>query len=322
MTLNVHLLHTPEESHLVYLQQKLESSIHLTTGDDDILTNVHILIAGRPQPEQIKDKPDLHTILIPFAGVPKETSELLSDFPHIALHNLHHNAPMTGEMALALLLATAKHLLPIDRTFRMHDWRPRYDTVPSVILDGKTLLIIGYGSIGRYVGRVCEAMGMNVIGIRRTANQAEGIFPPNVLQELLPQTQAVLIATPATPETEGMIGADELALLPKGAILVNVGRGMVVEQKALYDALKSGHLFGAGIDVWYNYPQSVEVRQNTPPADYPFHELDNVVMSPHRAGGGGTDEVEYRRMNALAESLNAVARGDSMPHRVNLETGY
>lgn len=322
MTLNVHFLHSPDDLHLTYLGDKLNDSIRVTTGSDDIPNDVHILIAGRPKREQISDKPNLHTILIPFAGLPKETGELLRDFPHIAVHNLHHNAPMTAEMALALLLATAKHILPIDRTFRTHDWRPRYQSIPSVILDGKTLLVIGYGSIGQYVGRVCEAMGMKIIGIRRTANPAENVYLPSALPELLPQAQVVLIATPATPETESMIGERELALLPQGAILVNVGRGTVVDQKALYDALKSGHLFGAGIDVWYNYPQSVDARENTQPAEYPFHELDNVVMSPHRAGGGGVDEVEYRRMDALAESLNALTQGELMPHRINLEAGY
>jgi phosphoglycerate dehydrogenase-like enzyme len=108
--------------------------------------------------------------------------------------------------------------------------------------------------------------------------------------------------------------------MPPGGILVNVGRGSVVDQGALYAALKTGHLHAAGLDVWYNYPEKPEKRERIPPADFPFHELDNVVMSPHR--GGGSDQTEVLRMTHLAASLNAAARGEQIPHRVDLAAGY
>jgi phosphoglycerate dehydrogenase-like enzyme len=125
---------------------------------------------------------------------------------------------------------------------------------------------------------------------------------------------------PLTDQTRGLIGEKEISLLPDHAILVNIGRGPVVDQGALYHALKDGKLHSAGIDVWYNYPPDEDARANTPPADYPFHELDNIVMSPHR--GGGAAEVEVLRMTHLAELLNAVARGGPVPNKVDLEAGY
>ncbi|MBS1250380.1 MAG: D-3-phosphoglycerate dehydrogenase [Chloroflexi bacterium] len=117
-----------------------------------------------------------------------------------------------------------------------------------------------------------------------------------------------------------MIGAEELALLPEQAVLVNVSRGPIVEQGPLYEALKTGKLYGAGLDVWYNYPHAEEERENTPPADYPFHELENVVMSPHR--GGSTQATQRLRVTHLAKMLNAAANGEEMQNKIDLKRGY
>ena len=123
-------------------------------------------------------------------------------------------------------------------------------------------------------------------------------------------------------ETRGLIGETELALMSDSAILVNVGRGPVVDESALYLALRDGTLHAAGLDVWYNYPTDEPGRSATRPSEYPFHELDNVVMSPHRAGAPHTPETESLRMRALADLLNAAARGEPIPNRVDLVLGY
>ncbi len=111
-----------------------------------------------------------------------------------------------------------------------------------------------------------------------------------------------------------------MALLPPQAILVNVGRGPIVVEKALYQALCNGALYAAGLDVWYNYPADKASRSNTPPSQYPFHELDNVVMSSHR--GGLTTEVEAERLTHLTTLLNAAAQDKPMPNRVDLAARY
>lgn len=317
----IHLLYIPQQ--LDVLRERLDADVTITTGGDSVPEGTQILVAGRPQPDHLRDS--IHTLIIPFAGLPASTRELLADYPQVAVYNLHHNAPMTAEMAFALLLASAKKLIPVDRRFREHDWTPRYEPVVSLILEGKTALIVGYGAVGQRVGAMCRAFGMNVIATRRTVrtdDDPQTVYPASHLLDLLPRAHALIVCTPGTPETEGMIGEREIRALPPGAVLVNVGRGAVVDQHALYAALKDGHLHAAGLDVWYTYPQDVDSRSHTPPADVPFHELDNVVMSPHRAGGGGAEEVEYRRMVALAETLNPLLRGDPAPHRVDPSRGY
>ena len=319
----VHYLYPPKMEALALLEGRLDPDVQLTFGPDlPEGADYQILVAGRPTHETLRASPELKVLVIPYAGVSDITRQTLAEYPHVRVHNLHHNAAPTAEMAITLLLAAAKFLVPIDRAMRVHDWRPRYQPNPAVLLEGKTALILGYGAIGQHVGRVLRAMGTRVLGVRRNPSPDDSaeIYPVTALPELLPQADILMVTLPLTPETEGMIGEKELALLPAGAILTNVGRGAVVDQKALYDALKTGYLYAAGLDVWYNYPPDEAARECTPPADYPFHELDNVVMSPHR--GGGSMETEQIRMEHLALTLNAAARGEPIPNPVDLEAGY
>ena len=309
------------------LQTRLDPSIHLITGTDlPDPAGYHILISGRPTRQQIEASPNLRAVLIPWAGLPAAMRDLMRDFPHISLHNLHHNFIPTGETALMLLLTAAKQILPIERKFRQHDWRPRYLPNPALMLSGKTILILGYGTIGQYVGRVAAAMGMQVIGVRRHPEKSSQdttgaeIYAPEALPSLLPRANVLMITLPLTAETEGLIGAKELNLLPDQAILVNVGRGPVVDQQALYQALETGKLHSAGIDVWYTYPPDEDSRASTPPADYPFHTLENIVMSPHR--GGGSMEVEIIRMQEIARVLNTALQNNALPNQIDLERGY
>jgi phosphoglycerate dehydrogenase-like enzyme len=325
--MRVHLLDVPEAGALKELQSGLDPAIQLSMGRSlPQPADYEILVGGRPWKDWFTASPVLRTLIIPFAGLPPATRELLLGFPQIAVHNLHHNAGLTAETAVALLLAAAKFLLPFDRDLRRNDWTRRYQPNPSLLLDGKTALVLGFGAIGQRIGRVCHALGMRVLGVRRRAGAPEGldypaeVYPLEALPALLPQAQVLAAALPGTPETDGMLGDRELRALPAGAVLVNVGRAALIDQAALYRALADGHLRGAGLDVWYRYPESVEKRSQTAPADYPFHELDNVVLSPHR--GGAADETETLRMRALADLLNRAARGEALPGRVDVAAGY
>ncbi|MGJ3237313.1 MAG: NAD(P)-dependent oxidoreductase [Anaerolineae bacterium] len=324
MSLSVHFGYTPDDDARAYLQQELDDTVRVSYGEDaPPEARYQLLIAGRPSVALLEASTHLRHLLIPFAGLPAVTAERLRNYPHVSVHNLHHNAPPTAEMALALLMAVARLLIPADRVFRQHDWTPRYDPYPSVMLYGKTALILGYGSIGEHLGTILKAIGMRVLGIRRRHHDAQqGIYPPDALHDLLPQAQVLIVALPGTPDTEGLIGERELARLPQGAMVVNVGRASVIDQHALYQALRSEHLHGAGSDVWYHYPPDEASRTHTPPADVPFHELDRMVMSPHRGGGGGNAEIERLRMSAIAQLLNQMAQGGALPHRVDLDLGY
>jgi len=324
MPLNVHVLEMTDDPAWAVLRSRLDGEVRVTTGPD-VPPGIDILVAGRPKREHLAACPNLRAVVIPWAGVPDSTRELMAGFPHVSVHNLHHNASATAETAIALLMAAAKFVVPIDRRLRANDWTPRYEEpARSILLDGKTALVLGYGEIGRRVGRACHALGMKVLAVRRhpvtRLDDVAEIHAPGHVRQLLPRADALIVTLPLTPETRGLIGAPELALLPRGSIVVNVGRGPIVDEAALYEALKSEHLAAAGIDVWYAYPTDETSRTNTAPSKYPFDELEHVVMSPHR--GGGAREIEPLRMAHLAEVLNTAARGDPMPNRVDAQAGY
>ncbi|MEJ2734406.1 MAG: 2-hydroxyacid dehydrogenase [Anaerolineae bacterium] len=329
MRMSVHLVQPRYDTEsLQLLRSQLHADIDLTTGPNPPdPAHYQILVAGRPQREHIIASPNLQALVIPWAGLPEPTRRLMLDFPHIAVHNLHHNALPVAEHAIALLLAAMKLIVPMDRSLRSHDWSPRYQHKPSLLVSGKRVLILGFGTIGHHVADLCEGLGMEVTAIQRHAEPPaigtpKGIkpAPPEELHRLLPDTEALFVCLPHTAETTGLVGAEELSLLPAGAVLINIARGPIVDEAALYRALSEGRLYAAGLDVWYRYPDDKETRSRTPPADHPFHELDNVVMSPHRAGH--TEETERLRMEHLAELLNAAAQGEPMPNRVDLQAGY
>lgn len=326
MPVLVHYLSPPRDDSLTILRTELADVIKFSSSiNGAIPVDTQILIAGRPKLEHLKHAKKLEAIIIPWAGIPSDTRDLLLDHQDIAVHNLHHNAEPVAELALALLLSAAKFIVPFDADLRRHDWRRRYHPNPSLLLSGKTALILGYGSIGRHVAIRCKALGMHILAIRRQPESppdpvADELHLPETLTALLSRTNVLMICLPLTDETIGMIGEKELARLPSNAVLVNIGRGPIVDEAALFHSLRDSQILAAGLDVWYNYPSNTENRSMTAPSIYPFHELKNVVLSPHR--GGATAETNLLRMRHLASMLNGYAAGEKLPNRVDLEAGY
>lgn len=320
--LKVHLNHETTPEHWADLQNRLDPGIRLSTGTRPT-ADFDILVTGEPTREDLTGNPGLRAVVVPWVGAPLATLDLMREFPHVALHNLPYNIGPTAEMAMALLLAAAKRVVPSDQRFRRGYWSGEHPGMPgSVMLDGGLALILGYGRIGERIGLACRGLGMRVAGVRRNPILADEEYAMADLPELLPQASAFIVCLPHTHETEGLIGQRELDLLPPNAVLVNVARGAIVDETALYQALQARRIYAAGIDVWYRYPSAAERKQGLPhpPSAFPFHELDNVVMSPHRAGW--SEEKEPARIAELSKMLNAANRGDSMPYRIDLDRGY
>ncbi len=323
----VHLLDTLDDKTQVELEKQLEPGVDMTSGPElPEQPDYEILVAGRPEREHLAASPDLKALIIPWAGVPGPTRQLAAEFPDLTVHNLHHNAAPTAELALALLFSAAKYILPFDQALRQGNWERRYRPSPALLMAGKQVLILGLGEIGRRIAKVCLALDMQVIAIRRHPDQVPpgleeiSIQPLEKLSQLLPTCQILMIALPLTPETQGLIGAEALQQMPSGSILVNIGRGPIVDQAALYRSLVRGKLAAAGLDVWYNYPRKPEDRLETMPSDAPLYRLSNVVLSPHR--GGASLGTEKLRMQHLARLLNTANRAEPIPNRVNLNLGY
>ncbi len=279
---------------------------------------VDMVVSGRPTAELLRCcSPSI--LLLPFAGVPVQTLDLLRDFRSIRVHNLHHNAGAASETALALMLAAARGLNVADTALRRGDWSPRYSPGSTILLGGSRVLILGYGNIGTLLRRGCEALGATVDGIRRNPDPDPAIHLPEVLDEFLEKTDFLACCLPLTGETRDMIGAHQLSLMHRRSVLVNVGRAEVISEEPLYNALARGEIGAAGLDVWYRYPGDPE---NTMPSNMPFHELPNVVMSPHRAGAYGVPELERKRTLEIVRAIISAAEGKPVPNPVNVELGY
>jgi len=313
-----------------FLRTLLDLRIEFSSDGEGspVPADADILIGGRPSREDMEACPRLRMLIVPYAGIPEATRELMLDFPHVAVHNLHHNAASVAELALALLLSAAKRLIPADRALRRGDWSMRYAAAGDVQLDGKSALVLGCGAIGTRIGRACNALGMRVLGVcRRPSLSARvdagvEIHGPDALPDLLPRANVLFVSLPLVPATRGLLGAREFELLPEDAVLVNIARGAIVNECALYEALAEGRIGAAGLDVWYRYPREAAERTSTLPSALPFYELDNVVLSPHRGGAFNHHDLERLRAEHLARLLNAAARGDPVTNRVDVDAGY
>lgn len=303
------------------LSERIELKVVEETDDAD---QYEILVTGLPEREQIENHPELKSLIIPWAGVPGKTRQLMFDYPQISVHNLHHNAVPVAESAVALMISAARRIHQVDHCLRKGDWSPRYmPRLSFTMLTGRTAVILGYGQIGREIARRLKGLDMNVIGIKRTIeddhDEYAQLYSQDRFREILPRAEVLIISLPLTDDTKKLIGESELKLLPPKAILVNIARGPIVVEEALFTALKERRIC-AGLDVWYEYPREADQRNNTFPGNLPFHELDNIIMTPHMAEhSDGTEEL--LRIH-LATLLNEAAEGKPMSNRVDIVRGY
>jgi D-3-phosphoglycerate dehydrogenase / 2-oxoglutarate reductase len=220
------------------------------------------------------------------------------------------NIVSAAELAIALLLAAARHLSPAHASLRNGDWKRSRFT--GTELYEKTLGVVGLGRIGVLVAQRLAAFGMDVIAYDpyvqagRAAQMGVRLVD---LDTLLREADFISVHLPKTPETLGLIGADELAKAKPSLVLVNAARGGIVDESALYAALKEGRIAGAGVDVYAEEPCT----------DSPLFELDNVVATPHL--GASTDEAQEKAGIAVAKSVRLALRGELVPDAVNVQGG-
>lgn len=216
------------------------------------------------------------------------------------------NAGAVAEHAIGLLLSLSRHLhLARDRQ-RDHVWRPMISNpeVREQELSGKTIAIVGLGEIGQRIAMLSKALGMRVIGVNRSERLAQGIVDSvetiDRIGQILPEVDVAVLACPLTPDTENLIGAQQLKAMKRNAFLINVSRGRVVDQSALVEALAADTIAGAGLDCFHDEPL---------PASSPLWDFKNAIITPH--SGGETRSYEIRVIDILTENLKRLARGEA-----------
>lgn len=223
-----------------------------------------------------------------------------------------HSVQIT-EHAFALALSLARLLPRAFDSQRDGGWfhAPRREIVE---LHGGRALVLGYGSIGRRIAEVALCLGMHVTAAKRTPTEETGevrVTTIDALPRLLPEADVVFVALPLTRETKGLLGAAELALLMPSSLLVNIGRGGIVDELALLDALRTGALAGAGLDVFEDEPLS---------ADAPLRNMENVIVTGHYAGE--SPHYDRRAMTILLANLERYLQGIPLENVVDKQKGY
>ncbi len=229
------------------------------------------------------------------------------------LSNCFGHEHAIAEYVMAALLLRHLPLVQADAGLRQQQWtfyagRPR---ALRTELGAQTIGVLGFGHIGQAIAARAKAFGMRVHAANRSPVRSADVdraFGLEALQAFMASVHIVVVTLPLADSTRGLVGREAIAAMQPGAVLVNVGRGAVVDEAALFEALQSGRLAHAVIDTWYQYPDAA--RTECAPSRFDFASLPNVLMTPHMSGW--TEGTVRRRQQTLAENITRLVRGESL----------
>jgi phosphoglycerate dehydrogenase-like enzyme len=283
----------------------------------DVLHNADVLVGPEYTQEMAKVAPGLRLVQVAGAGTDRIDTNALEGR---ILANTYNHEDSIAEYIVWALIALRRELPQADAALRQGRWRSSvYDAAlpqPQTLQSAK-IGFVGLGHIGRAAWRVLRAFGAQgqaVTGSGRA--DAEGLNwagDTSQLPRLLDESNAVVVSAPLTDATRGLIGAAELRRLGRDGVLVNVARGPLVQEQALYDALRDRTIHGAALDVWYSYPGPDGQGK---PADAPFGDLENVLLTPHLSGI--TRQTYLGRIQDIAANITALAQGNELHNVVQL----
>ncbi|HVT73701.1 MAG TPA: D-2-hydroxyacid dehydrogenase [Lacunisphaera sp.] len=303
-------------------------------GLEALLTpEIEVLFSVFP-PLTLARLPNLRWFQCRSAGMNAVIGTPLWHAPHVALTNASGvHAVTMAEYTLGMMIALARDFLGYLSFQRRATWpmhpKNHHEQFPGRELRGATVLIVGYGSIGREIGRQCAALGLRVLAVKRdparradtgfavpgTGDPAgtipERIVGPGELAAVLPEAEYVVVTTALTPANRGLLGEAELRRMRPDAFLVNVARGGVVDEVALVRALREHWIAGAGLDVFATEPL---------PPDSPFWAMENVIISPHISGV--TPRYDEHVCTLFAENLRRYLAGEPLLNLVDRTLGY
>jgi phosphoglycerate dehydrogenase-like enzyme len=233
----------------------------------------------------------------------------------VAICNAFGHETAIAEYVLMTMLVWSHRFREIEGDFRgRSSWRPSWvqSGPPHGEILGHTVGIVGLGRVGSEVARRAAAFGCRVLAANRSERSpeigVERIYPLTELDSMLPACDFVVLSTALGHETEGLIDARRLALMKRSAFLVNIARGQIIDEGAIYAALRDRRIGGAALDVWWQYPDAAEPERR--PSRHPFHELPNVIMTPHCSGW--TEGMVARRWSEVADNINRFVRGEPL----------
>ena len=303
---------------VVQSERTVESMLEVG-GDAEIVASV--IVPG----EYIQGASNLLMIQTFGAGIDRVDIDAVRNRGDVIVCNNHANSAEVAEFTIALLFAVAKNLIPSDRELRAGNWIHRWGgPVPNLEIRGKNALIIGFGHIGADIARMMRPFDVKITAATRSGTSRNDDLVDQIvgIDEVKPHVEDadfVILSLPLTDESVGLVDREFLSWMKPSSILVNISRAEIVDEQALYDALKEKRIFGAGIDVWWRYPSQWRGTA-IPPSDIPFHELDNIVISPHRAAY--SKPVERELFLFAAKNILRFIQGETPQNIIDPERGY
>jgi len=286
---------------------------------DAQIPDTEVVMTWSLRPEQFKLAHKLRWIHSPAAAVHQLIFPELVESEIILTNARDVHGPVVAEHVMGLIFALAKRIPQAVKLQSQHVWGQRAiweSHPPPRELSGATLGLVGLGSIGREVARRAAGLGMKVIAVRehpekeRPENVAQ-VYSRAQLNEMLSQSDYVVLAAPTTPATRGLINTQRFSAMKADAHLINVGRGPLVDEPSLIEALRGRKIAGAGLDVFDEEPL---------PANSPLWDLDNLLITPHTAGL--TEKLWERHYALMSENLRRYLAGQPLLGLVNKQEGY
>ncbi len=315
----------PEDRLKNYLQAGLSNltNIELIFPDEieeekllKLCSDVQIIVGWRPTRKLLEKAVKLKIFINPGAGVQHLVSlfKEITRTRNITLINGHSNAYFTAQHGVALLLSLTNKLIPHHIWMKEGKWRLGDEEAKSIPLKYRKIGFLGYGHVNRQIYEMVKGFTENFQFLR---NNYSGTHE---LHEFLKQIDILICAVPFTTKTRNLLKMEELTLLGESGILINLSRGEIINEKDLYEALENKLIESAAIDVWYDYHPIPDEDNRKYPFHFPFHELDNIVLSPHRAASPFDDLM---RWDEVIENISRFAEGDDkFLNTVDLEKEY
>jgi phosphoglycerate dehydrogenase-like enzyme len=284
-----------------------ERAIIAQLADVDVLVSMGFTVAMAAAAPRLR--------LLQVAGAGLDRIDRAALRPGTQLANVYGHEVGIAEYVMGAMIALTRSFVRLDAGLRRGAWMSQWavDAPPTPLwpeLAGKTFGILGFGRIGQALARRAAAFDMRVIAMRSApqAQPPQGVAfvgGPERLDEILEQSDYLAVTLSLSPATRRLLDAQRLAAMKPTALVINVARAEILDEAALYNALAAGRIAGAALDVWYRYPTSAAP---TLPASLPFHELPNVLMTPHVSGW--TEGMIESRARVIAENIARIARGE------------
>lgn len=312
-----------EHVNLIFLDDVSEENLLKRAPD------AHVLVGWRPSRNLLDNSTEFRLFINPGVGVQHhlETFRDLRKSRDVILINGHGNTYFTAQHAVALLLALTNKIIPHHRWMEEGQWRKGDADAKSKPLRDRKIGLLGYGAVNKKVHKFLSGFDVEFHICRRSWKEDSETLPTAVkryttqeIDEFMKEIDTLIVGVPQTPETIGLIGSKELQLLGEQGLIVTVARGLVIDEEAFYKALSEKQIAGAAIDVWYEYQPEEDPEGRKFPSSFPFHKLDNVILSPHR---GASPMDDLKRWDEVIENITRFAEGRvDFINVVDLERGY